>query len=795
MSSGSPGWTPQQQGLQEISQLLLEYQQPGANQLALYARLQYFKQLPDFNNYLSYIFASGQAVDSAVRQSAGLLLKNSLKQRYKELQQAFQIFIKDAVLSMVKSDIPELRRTAGTIAATIVSLEGFQVWENLLKFLVDGLGTSSPFAVQDGSVDTIVKIAEDCPKRLSNTLPGLNQSAGDGLFPLINGLLNGTSSKQIAISAMNAMNTMFTQIALPENSIDGYVQSVFGLASKGMELDKALRKLVCVAIVNLVYLRFDKLATHMPQVVEYIIKNMQDDDNDVGMEASEFWSAFAEQYDVEADVLRPYLPTIIPIIIKNMAFDDFDETVMEAEEAEEAAKQNVQTPDQASSIKPYSSQKHSKHGYPEHQNGSSPFDHDNGQQQSLLLQPDEQEEDVDGQDDIGFGEYNLRKSSAKGLDYLSNMFESEEFLQITLPIVQQKLESSDWKARESAILTLGAISFGCRDRLWVHLGEIVQLLIRSANDERPMIRINACWALSRYTDRVLETVLNGNPFNQEDQQIIGQQQQQYSQEGQQMLSQMLTAMLGCLRDRNKVVQCRVCNQVAAMLDEAQYYDKAPLKPYVKGMLQMFADVMDMYDRKALRELYDLIGQCCLTFQSSLQTQEYYDILMPVLSRKWMSVIRLEQNVVEMDLEAGALIECMRFAVYAFGKMLQHQVKDLYITAFNILGVQLQSRHAQLCGQPHSIKFDDNLTAAATEFLSSLVEEFESSFLEITEGTAADLMTCIFEFCKDSEAQIRQLSYGFLGDLAQHCVQLLNPRMMEALLLVIRGVDLAHKQVV
>lgn len=94
------------------------------------------------------------------------------------------------------------------------------------------------------------------------------------------------------------------------------------------------------------------------------------------------------------------------------------------------------------------------------------------------------------------GGWTLRKSSAGGLDLLSMMF-GDELLTIIMPIIEKRLQDSDWKERESAILVLGAISEGCRKGLEPYLDDIIKVVISKLNDPVPMVRIISCWTLSR----------------------------------------------------------------------------------------------------------------------------------------------------------------------------------------------------------------------------------------------------------------------------------------------------------
>lgn len=83
--------------------------------------------------------------------------------------------------------------------------------------------------------------------------------------------------------------------------------------------------------------------------------------------------------------------------------------------------------------------------------------------------------------------WNMRKCSAAGLDVLSTVFQ-EELLPIVTPIVQQRLQEEDWRARESAILALGAIAEGCVMGLIPYLPQLVSMLLPRLEDPRPLVR-------------------------------------------------------------------------------------------------------------------------------------------------------------------------------------------------------------------------------------------------------------------------------------------------------------------
>ena len=71
------------------------------------------------------------------------------------------------------------------------------------------------------------------------------------------------------------------------------------------------------------------------------------------------------------------------------------------------------------------------------------------------------------------------------------------------------LQDKDWRARESAILALGAISEGCAQGLLPYLADMIQMLLPKLDDPRPLVRGITCWALSRYSQWVAQASRQG----------------------------------------------------------------------------------------------------------------------------------------------------------------------------------------------------------------------------------------------------------------------------------------------
>lgn len=94
-----------------------------------------------------------------VRQSAGLLLKNSVRLAYAGISEDFRSFIRAALLPVLGHPSRPLRHTAGTCAVTIVSHAGLGAWPELVAALAGGLG-AGPGELNrvEGALDLVHKV-------------------------------------------------------------------------------------------------------------------------------------------------------------------------------------------------------------------------------------------------------------------------------------------------------------------------------------------------------------------------------------------------------------------------------------------------------------------------------------------------------------------------------------------------------------------------------------------------------------------------------------------------------------
>ncbi|CAB4034331.1 transportin-1-like isoform X1, partial [Paramuricea clavata] len=318
--------------------------------------------------------------------------------------------------------------------------------------------------------------------------------------------------------------------------ITSFVESLFALAA---DEDPEVRKNVCRALVMLLEVRSDQLLPHMNNIIEYMLIRTQDSDENVALEACEFWLTLAEQ-SICKECLTPYLSRLVPILVNGMKYSEIDIILLKGDVEEDES-----VPDSEQDIKPrfHKSKTHSLK-----------------REDSELS--DDEDDDID---DDSLSDWNLRKCSAAALDVLANVFR-DELLPVLLTILKETLFHGDWEVRESGILVLGAIAEGCVNGMTPHLPELLPFLINCLSEKKALVRSITCWTLSRYAHWV-----------------VNQPHELYFQR---LMSELLKRIL----DSNKRVQEAACSAFATLEEEAC----TELVPYLGYILQTLVFAFGKY---------------------------------------------------------------------------------------------------------------------------------------------------------------------------------------------------------
>uniref|UniRef100_A0A673GSL2 Transportin-1 n=1 Tax=Sinocyclocheilus rhinocerous TaxID=307959 RepID=A0A673GSL2_9TELE len=694
-------WKPDEQGLQQILQLLKESQSPDTStQRSVQQKLEQLNQYPDFNNYLIFVLTKLKTEDEATRSLSGLILKNNVKAHYQNFPNGVSDFIKNECLQNIGDSSPLIRATVGILITTIASKGELQNWPELLPKLCLQLDSEDYNTCEASPHESVLHT-----HTLSDVLS----------------LLSHVSSHQShAIACVNQFIISRTQALMLH--IDPFIENLFALAG---DEEPEVRKNVCRALVMLLEVRLDRLLPHMHNIIEYMLQRTQDQDENVALEACEFWLTLAEQ-PVCKEVLCGHLPKLTPVLVNGMKYSEIDIILLKGDVEEDEA-----IPDNEQDIRPRFHR--SRTVAQQHEGGDS-------------IEEDDDEDDLD--DDETISDWNLRKCSAAALDVLANVFRDDLLLHI-LPLLKELLFHPEWLIKESGILVLGAIAEGCMQGMIPYLPELIPHLVQCLSDKKALVRSITCWTLSRYTHWVV------------------------SQPPDIYLKPLMTELLKRILDSNKRVQEAACSAFATLEEEAC----TELVPYLAYILDTLVFAFGKYQHKNLLILYDAIG--------TLADSVGHHLNKPVIAHMSMCVPDNDLKIFIIIL-CSILFQCLSSVATALQSGFLPYCEPVYQRCVNLVQKTLAQAvvrsHTITHTHPHlslhqtQPEFyeapDKDFMIVALDLLSGLAEGLGGNIEQLV--ARSNILTLMYQCMQDKMPEVRQSSFALLGDLTKACFQHVKP---------------------
>ena len=699
----------------------------------MYQRLQQCASVPDFNNYLAFILTRGEGAPEEVRQTAGLLLKNNLKSGWHAATRENKVFIQNALLQSLGHPVRFLRHTVGTCVSMIARAAGPTGWPEMYLALADAVAAETASAdpnLTDGGLDAVYKVCEELNGRLDVPVPNMPEGSPAGLLlPKLLALVSGatgagaaeTAARRGGLGAINLMTPSWPQSHA--HLMDAYLRGLFALA---LDTDGGVRKEVCSGIVSLLYRAPEKLAPNMREVIAYMIERTSDGDEDVALESCEFWAAFCEA-DLERDtveVLREFTPKLIPMLLTNMKYAEDDEEVIAAEEDEANAGREDRDQDVRPSFK----------GQRDRGDGAS-----GGVSGSAADDGDETYYDA-GEDDDDDAQWNLRKSSANGLDVMSNVF-GDELLGMILPIVEQRFRESDWRLRESAILAVGAVSEGCDAGLTPFLPQLIEFLVPSLEDPRPMLRATACWTLSRFARYTAQLAFAARP---------GDPPPATAAQGRAFVERILGGLLRRVGDKNKHVQAAACGALATLLGEC----REDIAPWLSPTASTLGQAIASYGRKNLRCALDAAATLADSGGDALKDPAVARALLGPLLQKWESGGDNQADLYQ-------LLECVTSVTMGVGLGAQEFAAPMFSRALALARRALVARDAQ------DSAYEPDHVVCALDLLSGICDGVGAGAASLVASDPDGVREAIAKAVTDAESPgVRRSAFALVGDVAK-----------------------------
>ncbi|KPV78588.1 uncharacterized protein RHOBADRAFT_10799 [Rhodotorula graminis WP1] len=747
-------WAPQQQGLEELVACLSKSGSADTKvQEGIQERLESFNKIPDYNSYLVFILTQMPNEDVMVRSMAGLLLKNNIRLYLNDIQPDVLAYVKANIFGAIGDPTSMIRNTVSTVInQLVVELKPENYLEALSRLLE--LVDSSDMFVQEGAFMSLDKLCQDIPKALEQ----LEVNGQRPLDVMIPKFLSHVDSPYPKIRNY-ALSCAIQFISPDNNALTLHLEPfIVGLFKHASDDSTEVRKTVCQALVQLLATRPDVLVPHMANVVDFMLFSTQDIENEeVALEACEFWLTFAEDPEL-VNHLRPFLPKVIPVLVQSMVYSEDDILLLDTDEDDAAV------PDKASDIKPHllSSKAHTHDRLEDAEggaNGAQPGGHSRARADDEDDDEDDEDDydDEDDDDEEAYTEWNLRKCAAAALDVMAVAFEVE-MLEVLLPYLKEKLFSPDWLDRESGILALGAIAEGCITGIEPHLPILMNFLINSLNDPKPLVRSIACWTIGRYSSWTIKE--DATPEHR-----------------QQFFVPAMEGLLKMCLDNNKRVQEAGCSAFATLEEEAG----PELEPFLGSILGNLVFAFNKYQQKNLLILYDAIGTLADAVGPALNHPPYIEILMPPLIQKWSTLNDSDPDLIP-------LLECMSSVVIAIGPGFGQFAEPVFSRCINLVKSSLIEAQQYQQDPVNYDEPDKTFLIVSLDLLSGLTQGLNMAITQLYSASDPPVLTLLAMCLQHPDAPVRQSSYALLGDTAISCFPILKPLLPQFMPVLVSHIE-------
>lgn len=675
---------------------------------------------PDLAAYLVTILVQPSDVDVNTRAACGLYLKTVLLSG--SIPQAVIDVVKQQALRGLVDPTHAVRNVASIVVTTLVGKLGIDGWPELLPHLVEMIESKLDGAV-DGAMSALAKVCEDSPEKLDQPIQGGQLRPIDVLVPKLIDMCASESPK-VRPAAVFCL-TQFVPLGSAGFlvHIDRFMQALFTLAQ---DPHSETRKNICVAFSQLLLSRGDKLVPHLDGVVNYCLHCLNDEDESVAIEGAEFILSLAE-CDVEIETVGPMLPRIIPAILRTMVYSDMDIFVLE-----NMNENDEKESDRAEDIRPINVATKSAHRVKD-------------------ASDSEDEDDLEASLD----DWNLRKCSAAALDAYSMRFEAE-VLRIAQPHLLERINSSEWPVRESAVLAFGAIAEGCVEANDIaFVPELVAFLVNLLTDEHAQIREITCWTLGRYGQQICDS--------------------------QELFVPAFQGVIRCSLDHNKKVQDAGCCALSTLSEYAG--DK--LVPFAESLFQHFQLCFSKYQAHNMLSLYEcvqsVLGAVAWCFQADADNHLLH-LAMDPLTKRWEALADDDRELLPLFQAIGAVAVASRHSFLPYAKT----VFDRCV----LLIRQTMMADAQFKADPiANDEPDKEIIVCGLDLLDGLVQGLGDEIHPLFATCTDPPLLAMIQHCfNDDVYDVRQSALAVVGDMAIFVMNELTPSLNSIFPQLIEQID-------
>lgn len=338
----------------EVTQLLLHAQDPDANVRSLAEQKISQFQEHDYPGFLASLAAelSSLAKPADSRRLAGLVLKNTLdakdESRKAELQARWGAVdptlknqIREALLSTLQMEPQDVRHTAALVLAKVAAIDlPRREWPNLISSLLANMSATPPHhGVRQATLETLGYVCEEMASINEEVLAP--EQINMVLTAVVAGMRPDEPSDDARLAATTALQNAieFAEHNFDNESERNYIMQMVCQGASARDERIRIASFTCLHEIAANY--YAKLPAYMGEVFAISVKAINEDSEDVGLQAVEFWSTLC---DIELDLadeddpaevnhhfIKAVVPHLVPVLLKQLTKQD------EGQEQEETA--------------------------------------------------------------------------------------------------------------------------------------------------------------------------------------------------------------------------------------------------------------------------------------------------------------------------------------------------------------------------------------------------------------------------------------------------------------------------
>jgi len=419
---------------------------------------------PQYLLSLSQVLADNANSPGHVRNAAGLALKNTLTAREsarleqyaarwrEQLDDQTRTTVKEASIQTLASADRQARSVAGQVVAAIAAIElPNGGWNDLIARLLAGVNQQENTGLRMASLQAIGYVCEGTRSEVLAT------QSNEILTAVVQGARKEEPSQEVQLAALVALlNSLeFIRANFEREGERNYIMQVVCESTQSAHSEVQVAGYEC--LVKIMQLYYDKMRFYMEKALFGLTVNgMKSDNEDVSLQAVEFWSTVCEE-EIELQIEA----------------SEYGADELEGADGETAPRQ---------------SHNFARVALPE----ILPV---------ILQLLTKQEEDATED------EWNVSMAAGTCLSLLAQTVGDSIVVPI-IPFVEANIRNGDWHFREAAVMAFGSILDGPEPKLLTPLvtQALPTLIEMMVKDPELHVKDTTAWTLGRISDVLIDTV-------------------------------------------------------------------------------------------------------------------------------------------------------------------------------------------------------------------------------------------------------------------------------------------------